>query len=107
MATITSVPIADKDLDQQKAAGAWGREAAYRFEISRHPDPHRVTASLGAGDHQRNFDRGPQMRAAKGREQMADADCRAFAAPLLEDFGLIDMAADPEDEDRRQKPDRE
>src|SRR6516164_3832372 len=37
---------------------------------------------------------------------MGDPDCRARALRVAKDLGLVDMPADPEDEDRRQQADR-
>jgi hypothetical protein len=47
------------------------------------------------------------MRAAEGGEQMRQADRRALAPRVSEEFGLVDVPADPEDKDRRQQADRE
>src|SRR5271168_5441867 len=38
---------------------------------------------------------------------MSNADCRTRAARLAEDLGLVDVPADPEDENRWQEPDCE
>ena len=47
------------------------------------------------------------MRPAERGEQMADADRRAIAPSVAEDFGLLDVTADPEDQTCRQQADRE
>jgi hypothetical protein len=37
----------------------------------------------------------------KGGKQVADPNCRTSALPGAEDLGLVDVAADPKDEDCR------
>jgi hypothetical protein len=47
------------------------------------------------------------MRASECRKKMGDTDSRARAPGIPEDFRLVDVPADPEDEDRGQQADRE
>src|SRR5438105_10987954 len=47
------------------------------------------------------------MWTAKGRKQMGNPDCRTRALRATENLRLVDVPTDPEDEDRRQEPDRE
>src|ERR1700738_1395386 len=82
------------------------RYPPHRPQIGRHPDQEGIAAPLRAGGHQRDFNRGPQIRSMKGRKQVGDPNCRTSALAVAEDFGLVNMAADPKDEDCRRQADR-
>jgi hypothetical protein len=96
-----------QNLNEEKPSGGGSRQPAHRAQVGRHPEAERVAAALGAGDHQGDFDCGPQMRLAKSSEQMAEADRWTSAPPGSENLWLVDMPADPEDQNCGQKADRE
>ena len=61
---------------------------------------------MRTGDHQRDLDRRPPVRAAKSGEQMPDPERRPLAPLLLESLRLVEMPANPDDKDRRDEADR-